>query len=84
MNEAKVAYCCDFKDDCAGPGCSCHGGECSHTFNPEHAAFGPCEYPQSSSRFFFLKVPGVPAIWWEIGSAQDLAFAAAMDEDLLK
>lgn len=81
MNEApKIAYCCDFKDDCAGLGCSCHGGECSHTFNPEHAAFGPCEYPQVSARFMLMRAPDMVPTWWEIGSAEDLAFACALDE----
>lgn len=83
MDEAKVAYLCDFKADCAGPGCSCHGGECSHVFDPAHARFGPCEYPQISSRFFLVK-GDIPECWWEIGSAQDLEFAAALDEDLLE
>lgn len=68
----KIAYCCDYKASCAGPGCLCNGGECSHTFDPEHARFGPTDDPAADARFYQVKAPDLPATWWEIVSLAEL------------
>ena len=71
-NNEKIAYCCDYKASCAGPGCRCNGGECSHTFDPEHARFGSTDRPEVSARFYRFKAPGLSPILWEFGSSEEL------------
>ena len=75
----KIAYCCDYKASCAGPGCRCNGGECSHTFNPEHALYGPWEAPGDAFRFYRVAAPDLPVTWWEIDSPKELDECCDLD-----
>lgn len=80
----KIAYCCDYKASCAGPGCLCNGGECSHTFDPEHARFGSTDYPEVNARFYRIKAPDLPVTWWEIGNADELRECVDLDAAMME
>lgn len=80
----KIAYCCDYRASCAGPGCRCNGGECSHTFDPEHALYGPWEAPGDAFRFYRVAAPDLPVTWWEIDSPQELDECFDLDAAMME
>jgi hypothetical protein len=83
-NNEKIAYCCDYKASCAGPGCRCNGGECSHTFDEEHARYGLWEEPGDELRFYRVAAPDLPVTWWEIDSPQELDECFDLDAAMME
>lgn len=78
-NEKKIAYLCDYRADCSGSGCRILGGECSHTFDPEHAFFGAVDDPETSERFIPIRTQGLSLTYWEYGSMAE--YREMMDFD---